>query len=1014
MARTKERPAKVKKTKKPAATPAPGSRGWRGHGRGSAVYVQAADEWRATTVQACGMWPFAAGTGSPMIGVPLGRNLLSGATLCADPISWFQRANLISNPSLFMLSKPGLGKALDTETAIPTPTGWSRMGELQVGDYVFDELGRPTPIVAVSDVMSDRDCYEVRFSDGAAIVADGEHQWVTQTRTDRQRPSMRAYRGQTRRLVGSLVEVEAVRDARTAGGPAITTRRDLARELGWGIGGVGVTRVTRASYRQQPRGRQASGLTYDREQLLVDLERMLTSHWGDHFVVDDGARDPITTRQMAATLRTGPESRLNHSIEVAPSLQLDEAVLPVAPRLLGMWLRNGSSRSACFTSADPELPAEFAAAGYPVRKMDAYYLYSFAEPKSCDARTVLNCLGCGAEIQPGPGRRVFCSLSCGTQGGPTREAQPKRECTGCGRTLHRDSWAEQCRPCRSAKTWVGQLKALGVVGDKHIPAAYLRASTSQRRALLSGLIDTDGTVAAMGNVQYTTTGERLAHDVHELACSLGHRATLTASRAWLYGRDCGPKWTIGFTTRDVVFGLQRKQHAHRERVRDASGIRTRRRYVVDVRPVASRPVRCIQVANDSGMFLAGRSFIATHNSTVIRRMALGLTGYGVMPLILGDLKPDYVPLVRALGGQVIELGRGRGYLNILDPGEATAAAERLTGNARAEVIEDARARRHVMVATLITILRSSPPTDHEEMLLDRAIQVLDDRSTEIPVLRDLIEVLEAAPDEVRHVAMDDGDIGAYRKITRSLVISLKGLLGRGRVGEMFSQETTTPMRRDVPVVFDVSSIPDTETSLQGAALMACWSSGFGALNVANALTDAGLEPQRHAFVILDELWKALRAGQGMVDRVDALTRLNRQRGVGVAMVSHTMSDLEALPNEADRMKARGFVERSGMVICGGLPRAEMPKLTQVVPFSEAEQNMLVGWQDPSAWDPIAGAEAAPPGQGHFLVKVGGRPGIPVHITLTDAELAINDTNQRWHTASRIQKVANDTAEGEAA
>ena len=391
-------------------------------------------------------------------------------------------------------------------------------------------------------------------------------------------------------------------------------------------------------------------------------------------------------------------------------------------------------------------------------------------------------------------------------------------------------------------------------------------------------------------------------------------------------------------------------------------------------------------------------------STVIRRMALGLTGYGVMPLVLGDLKPDYVDLIRALDGQVIELGRGRGYLNILDPGEATAAADRLTGTAREEVIADARGRRHTMVATLITILRNAPPTDREESILDRAVTVLDEQHDGIPVLADLIQVIVDAPDAIRQVAMDRGNDDRYQDITEGLLVTLKGLLGRGRVGEIFSQPTSRPMRRDVPVVFDVSSIPDTETALQGAALMACWSYGFGALNVANALTDAGLEPQRHAFVILDELWKALRAGQGMVDRVDALTRLNRQRGVGVAMISHTLSDLQALPNESDRMKARGFVERSGMVVCGGLPRAEMPKLTQVVPFSQAEQDMLVGWQDPPAWDPIAGAEAAPPGQGNFLVKVGGRPGIPVHVTLTDTELALNDTNKRWHVASRIHKV----------
>ena len=383
-------------------------------------------------------------------------------------------------------------------------------------------------------------------------------------------------------------------------------------------------------------------------------------------------------------------------------------------------------------------------------------------------------------------------------------------------------------------------------------------------------------------------------------------------------------------------------------------------------------------------------------------MALGLTGYGVMPMVLGDLKPDYVDLIEALGGQVIKLGRSRGYLNILDPGEATEAAKRLQGTARDELIADARGRRHTMVCALITILRDSPPTDREETILDRAVRVLDERHGGIPVLQDLIDVIEAAPDEVRAVAMDRGDMTRYLDITENLLVTLKGLLGQGRVGEMFSQQTTTPMRSDVPVVFDVSSIPESENALQGAALMACWSTGFGALNVANALADAGLEPQRHVLVILDELWRALRAGQGMVDRVDGLTRLNRNQGVGQVMISHTMSDLEALADPSDRMKARGFVERSGMVICGGLPAAEMPNLTRVVPFSQAEQELLVSWQDPPAWDPVAGTETAPPGRGNFLIKVGGRPGIPVHVALTETELALNDTNKRWHVESRVR------------
>ncbi|MDO9174627.1 MAG: ATP/GTP-binding protein, partial [Actinomycetota bacterium] len=73
----------------------PPMRGWLGRGRGQSAYVQQADEWRGTTVQVCGLWPYSVGTGTPMIGVPLGRHLFTGSTVCADPISWFQRAKLI-------------------------------------------------------------------------------------------------------------------------------------------------------------------------------------------------------------------------------------------------------------------------------------------------------------------------------------------------------------------------------------------------------------------------------------------------------------------------------------------------------------------------------------------------------------------------------------------------------------------------------------------------------------------------------------------------------------------------------------------------------------------------------------------------------------------------------------------------------------------------------------------------------------------------------------------------------
>ena len=453
-----------------------------------------------------------------------------------------------------------------------------------------------------------------------------------------------------------------------------------------------------------------------------------------------------------------------------------------------------------------------------------------------------------------------------------------------------------------------------------------------------------------------------------------------------------------------------------------------------------------QLISNPSMFVLGKPGLG--KSSLTRRMATGLAGYGTIPLVLGDLKPDYVDLIEALDGQVITLGRGRGYLNILDPGEAAHAADRLRARAtelqeRADalrasadvyarerqqkleeadtlalestkclrsanqVIADAHGRRHTMVSALLTILRSEPPTDREETIIDRALKYLDENSPGIPVLGDLLRVIQEAPDEIRQVALDRGDIDRYKIITEDLEASLIGLTTGGRLGEIFSQQTTTPMRRDRPVVYDVSSIDDSDADLQAAILLGCWSAGFGTVNVATALADAGLEPRRHYFVILDELWRALRAGRGMVDRVDALTRLNRARGVGLAMISHTMSDLMSLASEEDRMKARGFVERSGMVICGGLPGAEMPLLTSAVAMSQAEQDTLTSWQDPPAWDPTSGREAEPPGRGRFLIKVGGRPGIPVRVELTAVELTVNDTNKLWHTTSRAGRAAKD-------
>ena len=73
----------------------------------------------------------------------------------------------------------GIGKALDVDTPIPTPTGFVRMGDLQKGDTVYDEHGKPCTVTEAFAERKKRKCYEVTFFGGAKLVADAEHLWDT-------------------------------------------------------------------------------------------------------------------------------------------------------------------------------------------------------------------------------------------------------------------------------------------------------------------------------------------------------------------------------------------------------------------------------------------------------------------------------------------------------------------------------------------------------------------------------------------------------------------------------------------------------------------------------------------------------------------------------------------------------------------------------------------------------------------------------------------------------------------
>ena len=163
------------------------------------------------------------------------------------------------------------------------------------------------------------------------------------------------------------------------------------------------------------------------------------------------------------------------------------------------------------------------------------------------------------------------------------------------------------------------LKTAGLLRNKHIPKIYLRGSVDQRLALLQGLCDSDGHAKPNGAIEFTTTSTRLRDGMVEILSTLGIKARAREGRATLNGKDCGPKWRIVFLTSQPSFRIPRKLDAQKR-----SGFRGthEQRWIVAAHPVASRPVRCIKVEAESGMFLCGRSMLPTHNSDALLMAAL--------------------------------------------------------------------------------------------------------------------------------------------------------------------------------------------------------------------------------------------------------------------------------------------------------------------------------------------------------------------------------------------------------
>jgi len=199
-------------------------------------------------------------------------------------------------------------------------------------------------------------------------------------------------------------------------------------------------------------------------------------------------------------------------------------------------------------------------------------------------------------------------------------------------------------------------------------------------------------------------------------------------------------------------------------------------------------------------------------STLVRRIVNVSAAFGIIPLILADLKPDYPDLVRALGGQIIEVGRGRGHVNPLDPGSLATELHRLPPDTRGRVEAEQLGRALNVLTGLCELVRGGRLTDRERSMLTAALRITYAQNP-APLIEDVVAVIAARHPRVRAMSLDRGEDARYDDAIELLLASLMALGEDGQFGDTFARPTTTPMALDRVVVFDVSAIDTAELTL---------------------------------------------------------------------------------------------------------------------------------------------------------------------------------------------------------
>lgn len=501
----------------------------------------------------------------------------------------------------------GAGKSLLVETLILTTGGWRRLGDLTCGDQVFDDGGKPCTITEVSDQPLTDTCYEVIFSDGTVLVADDAHLWWTAAHAPRaastsdrvglEGPSAawltptvtgRLRAEAARAHPGTLISLAEVAVLADINADAIELH-DLAKT----VRPAREQRSMQRSYhyaRKQFRHRQTVTL-FPGAQLCDYLAGCAQS--------SEASDELLAHRDALLALCARYRGDAQVAVEdIATGLR-------ISPLIVYAWLANA-----------PHLPSRKdvreVSSDVPQRTVEGSDTAITLYPKAALLRMVA-----ARGDEPLKAHRQSDLV------GKVRSTREIRESlfTVTGEPNHS---IPVCKPLQYPDavlpispyifgSRLGDGASVNGPNATGISRRYLEASEKQRRALLAGLLDTSGRVSADGIVEFVHINADLAKDVRELARGLGYQAVLNAPSPQASSVQVRTHtFVVAILADNAVFRTPRRQLTH-DRRGQAPVNRLDSRSIVDVRPTASTPMRCIRVDAASQQCLVGQALIASHN-----------------------------------------------------------------------------------------------------------------------------------------------------------------------------------------------------------------------------------------------------------------------------------------------------------------------------------------------------------------------------------------------------------------